>query len=95
LIISGPGVRAGEFADVKIIDVAPTVAALFELRPPANAEGRNIFGEEEAPTELVLVAVAAIAAAIVICIAYILIGKRRVRVEAVQPTPLALEAGGW
>lgn len=63
------------------IDTAPTITALAGLRMPADAKGRNIFGEEVAPTKLIPVAVAAIAAAMIICIVYIFIRKRRALVK--------------
>jgi arylsulfatase A-like enzyme len=66
LIISGSGVEIGEFEGGRIIDVAPTVTALFGLRAPTNAEGRNLF-EEVAPVEPILAVVAATAAAVIIC----------------------------
>jgi predicted AlkP superfamily pyrophosphatase or phosphodiesterase len=85
LIISGPGVEVDDFEGGRIIDVAPTVTALFGLRAPANAEGRNLF-EEVAPVEPMLTVVAAIVGAAMICA--IFIRKRRKR-EAIQPAPPA------
>ena len=41
LLISGAGVRVGAVADgARIVDVAPTIAALLGARPPADAQGR-------------------------------------------------------
>ena len=41
LLISGAGVRVGAVAEgARIVDVAPTVAALLGVRPPADAQGR-------------------------------------------------------
>jgi arylsulfatase A-like enzyme len=82
LIISGPGVEIGEFEGGRIIDVAPTVTALFGLRAPANAEGRNLF-EEVAPVEPILAVAAAIAAAAIIFVVFIRKRKR----EGIRPAP--------
>ena len=41
LLISGAGVRAGAApGDARLVDVAPTIAALLGVRPPADAQGR-------------------------------------------------------
>jgi len=41
LLISGAGVRAGALPkDARLVDVAPTIAALLGVRPPADAQGR-------------------------------------------------------
>ena len=41
LLISGAGIRTGAVADAaRIVDVAPTIAALLGVRPPADAQGR-------------------------------------------------------
>ncbi|HEV2092845.1 MAG TPA: alkaline phosphatase family protein, partial [Rubrobacter sp.] len=41
LLISGAGVRAGAAPkDARLVDVAPTIAALLGARPPADAQGR-------------------------------------------------------
>ena len=41
LLISGAGVKAGAGSkDARLVDVAPTIAALLGVRPPANAQGR-------------------------------------------------------
>jgi predicted AlkP superfamily pyrophosphatase or phosphodiesterase len=41
LIFVGPGVRTGNFAqDVEIVDLAPTLANLLGIQPPAGNEGR-------------------------------------------------------
>jgi len=41
LLISGAGVRAGAAPkDPRLVDVAPTIAALLGVRPPADAQGR-------------------------------------------------------
>jgi predicted AlkP superfamily pyrophosphatase or phosphodiesterase len=41
--IAGPGVRSGPLHnDVRVVDVAPTLAALMRFKMP-NAEGKNIF----------------------------------------------------
>lgn len=41
LLISGAGVRAGAAPkDARLVDVAPTIAALLGVRPPADAQGR-------------------------------------------------------
>ncbi len=89
LIFSGPGVRVGKFEGGKIIDVAPTVTALFGLRAPANAEGRNLFAEEPIPLFYVGIAMAAV----MVCVAYVLVRRRRAR-EVPQPASAAVEASG-
>ncbi len=41
LLISGAGVRVGAAPkDARLVDVAPTIAALLGVRPPADAQGR-------------------------------------------------------
>ena len=41
LLISGAGVRAGAAPrDASLVDLAPTIAALLGVRPPADAQGR-------------------------------------------------------
>jgi arylsulfatase A-like enzyme len=41
LLISGAGVKAGAVPkDARLVDVAPTVAALLGVRPPADTQGR-------------------------------------------------------
>ena len=41
LLISGAGVRTGAVPkDARLVDVAPTIAALLGVRPPADAQGR-------------------------------------------------------
>ncbi len=41
LLISGAGVRTGAASrDARLVDVAPTIAALMGARPPADAQGR-------------------------------------------------------
>ena len=41
LLISGAGVRAGARPrGPRLVDVAPTIAALLGVRPPADAQGR-------------------------------------------------------
>ncbi len=41
LLIAGAGVRTGAGPkDAKLVDVAPTIAALLGVRPPADAQGR-------------------------------------------------------
>ncbi len=41
LLISGAGVKAGAAPkDPRLVDVAPTIAALLGVRPPADAQGR-------------------------------------------------------
>lgn len=41
LLISGSGVKAGAAPrDARLVDVAPTIAALLGVRPPADAQGR-------------------------------------------------------
>ena len=41
LLISGAGVRTGAASrDARLVDVAPTIAALLGARPPADAQGR-------------------------------------------------------
>ena len=41
LLISGSGVRTGAVPkDARLVDVAPTIAALLGVRPPADAQGR-------------------------------------------------------
>jgi arylsulfatase A-like enzyme len=43
LLISGAGVRAGAAPkDARLVDVAPTIAALLGVRPPADAQGRAL-----------------------------------------------------
>ena len=43
LLISGAGVRAGAVPkDPRLVDVAPTIAALLGVRPPADAQGRAL-----------------------------------------------------
>lgn len=88
VIFVGPGVVEGELSDVKIIDVSPTVTALFGLRAPAGSEGRNLFGEMGIRVELVLVAVAAAA---VVIVAVGIFVKKRAR-EVAPPTQPPLEA---
>ncbi len=52
LAISGSGVRAGRYATpATVIDLAPTLAWLLDILPPAAAEGR-VLAEAMAPTEL-------------------------------------------
>jgi predicted AlkP superfamily pyrophosphatase or phosphodiesterase len=85
LIISGPSVKAGEFGNGRIIDVAPTVTTLFGLRAPASAEGRNLF-EEVAPVEPTLAVAAAIAAAAIIFVVFLRKRKR----EGIRPAPPTL-----
>ncbi|HTO07477.1 MAG TPA: ectonucleotide pyrophosphatase/phosphodiesterase [Myxococcota bacterium] len=46
----GAGVPAGaELGEVRAIDVAPTVAALLGIDPPAQSEGRALFQAPQAP----------------------------------------------
>jgi arylsulfatase A-like enzyme len=41
LLISGAGIKAGAVPkDARLVDVAPTIAALLGVRPPADAQGR-------------------------------------------------------
>ncbi len=41
ILISGAGDRAGAVPkDARLVDVAPTIAALLGVRPPADAQGR-------------------------------------------------------
>ncbi|MGI9121555.1 MAG: alkaline phosphatase family protein, partial [Rubrobacter sp.] len=43
LLISGAGVRVGAVPrNAKLVDVAPTIAALLSARPPADAQGRAL-----------------------------------------------------
>lgn len=63
LLLAGAGIEGHEVVDdARIVDVAPTIAALLGLAPPASAEGRNLirhgkkgdgwfgpFGPEERP----------------------------------------------
>ncbi len=43
LLISGAGVKAGGGSeDARLVDVAPTIAALLGVRPPADAQGRAL-----------------------------------------------------
>ena len=43
LLIAGAGVRVGAVPqDAKLVDVAPTIAALLGVRPPASAQGRAL-----------------------------------------------------
>lgn len=71
LIFFGPNVPPGEFGNGEIIDVAPTISALFGVRPPADSEGRILFEGREPAGEIPTVAVAGVtvAAAIIIVIA--------------------------
>ena len=41
LLVSGAGIRSGAApGDARLVDVAPTIAALLGVRPPADAQGR-------------------------------------------------------
>ena len=52
MIFNGPGVRAGqELSNVRIIDFAPTFAALLNLPKPKNAVGRALFDSPAPSTE--------------------------------------------
>jgi predicted AlkP superfamily pyrophosphatase or phosphodiesterase len=43
LLIAGAGVRVGAVPkDAKLVDVAPTIAALLDVRPPVDAQGRAL-----------------------------------------------------
>ena len=43
LLIAGPGIHPGEYARfVDMADLAPTLAALLAIEPPAGSEGRVI-----------------------------------------------------
>jgi arylsulfatase A-like enzyme len=43
LLIAGAGVRVGAVPrDARLVDVAPTIAALLGARPPADAQGRAL-----------------------------------------------------
>ena len=43
LLIAGAGVRVGAVArQARLVDVAPTIAALLGARPPADAQGRAL-----------------------------------------------------
>ncbi len=43
LLIAGAGVRVGAVPkDAKLVDVAPTIAALLGVRPPVDAQGRAL-----------------------------------------------------
>lgn len=85
VIFVGPGVTEGQLSDVKIIDVAPTVAALFGLRAPAGSEGRNLFGEVGIRIELVLAVV--VTAAVVVVAVGILV-RRWAREVAPRPATI-------
>jgi arylsulfatase A-like enzyme len=42
-LISGAGVRVGAaLRNARLVDVAPTIAALLGARPPADAKGRAL-----------------------------------------------------
>lgn len=41
-VLAGAGVRAGHYADVQMVDVAPTLAVLLGLNLPASAQGRAL-----------------------------------------------------
>jgi len=88
IIFVGPGVIKGQLSDVEIIDVAPTVAALFGLRAPAGSEGRNLFGEVGIRIELVI---AAVVTAAVVVVAVVILVRRRAR-EVAPPVQPPLEA---
>ena len=46
LLIAGAGVRVGAVPKgASLVDVAPTIAALLGLRPPADAQGRALLAE--------------------------------------------------
>jgi hypothetical protein len=92
LIVRGPGVQVGEFTGGRIVDVAPTATALFGLRAPAGAQGRNLFGEEAAPLELAPVAVAAVLVVVIFCFALYMWGKRGREVAMpAQPAPASYD----
>jgi len=80
LIFVGPGVSVGELPNAEIIDVAPTVTALFGLRAPAGSEGKNLFGEVGAQVEIILVVVAVVVVAIGTWVFV-----RRTRAKVIQP----------
>ncbi len=43
LLIAGAGVLGGAAPkDAKLVDVAPTIAALLGVRPPLDAQGRPL-----------------------------------------------------
>ena len=47
-VIAGRGVRAGaRIAGVRAIDIAPTIAALLDIDPPAQADGRAVLTPRE------------------------------------------------
>ena len=39
-VIAGKGIKPGTYADIQMVDVAPTIAALFGANIPASAQGR-------------------------------------------------------
>jgi arylsulfatase A-like enzyme len=48
LLLAGAGVRPGlRLRRPRLVDVAPTVAALLGTRPPAHAQGRDLTGSSE------------------------------------------------
>jgi len=50
LVISGPAVTPARRSDVaRQIDIAPTIAGLFGLKPNPNWEGRNLLGDTAPP----------------------------------------------
>ncbi|WP_157245377.1 alkaline phosphatase family protein [Nonomuraea typhae] len=50
LLLSGAGVRPGlRLRRPRLIDVAPTIAALLGARPPAHAQGRDLTGNAGFP----------------------------------------------
>ena len=50
MVFNGPGIRAGrKLSHVRIIDFAPTLAALLHLPPPKNASGRVLSEALEQP----------------------------------------------
>jgi predicted AlkP superfamily phosphohydrolase/phosphomutase len=50
MVFNGPGIRAGQkLSDVRIIDFAPTLAALLKIPKPKHATGRALFDSPAEP----------------------------------------------
>ncbi|KXA99170.1 hypothetical protein AKJ48_02505 [candidate division MSBL1 archaeon SCGC-AAA261O19] len=76
LILSGPGIQPGELKDAEIIDVTPTISALFGLRAPKDTEGRNLFAQ---PAGVSMIYIAIGAGIILAVMLIIFIVRRRSR----------------
>jgi predicted AlkP superfamily phosphohydrolase/phosphomutase len=52
MIFNGPGVHAGQkLSNARIIDFAPTLAALLKVPKPRDAVGRALFDRPASSTE--------------------------------------------